>query len=140
MVISKFTTLKPINKTPNLTCIVDFVDIKDYTILENGAVQQVVITYALCVNPNQWELFLEEQAILGNQKAVAEENEKLKDACETILTTDPFGAKYSGWKLIDIYKANFLWVDQALKEMRNKYIVERLKIIKEAVDNGKITI
>lgn len=136
MVISKYTKL---TRNPNGKCIVDFIDMKDY--VDTGAdARQVVITYALCVDPENWDAFVAEQAGFTESKEKAQEDKKLTEACETILKTDPFDNKYNGWKLIDIYKANFLWVEKALNEMKNTFIVNRLKIIKEAVENGKIDV
>lgn len=140
MVISKYTKLKPITKSPATAAhIVDFVDVKDYVEVGNDA-RQVVITYAVCVDDRDWDNFIAEQAGFTEKKEQAEEDKKLTEACETILKTDPFGGDYNNMRLIDIYKANFLWVEKALKEMKNTYIVNRLKIIKEAVENGKIDV
>lgn len=139
MVISKYTKLTPMTRTTTTAHIVDFVDIKDYVEVGNDA-RQVVITYALCVAPEDWDKFIAEQAVFTEKKEQAEEDKKLNEACETILKTDPFGGDYNNMRLIDIYKANFLWVEKALKEMKNTYIVNRLKIIKEAVENGKIDV
>ena len=139
MVISKYTKLKKITASPNLPYIVDFIDIKDYVEVGNDA-KQMVITYALCVEEDDWEKFLLEQKAQMQKAAIEKENKELDEACQTILRTDPFGAAYNGKKLIDIVKADFLWFDKALKEMKNPYILTKLKLIKEAIDNGKIDV
>lgn len=139
MVISKYTKLKKITSSPNLPYIVDFIDIKDYVEVGNDA-KQMVITYALCVDPDDWDKFLTEQKAQMQKAAIERENKELDEACNTILRIDPFGATYNGKKLIDIVKADFLWFDKALKEMKNPYILPKLKLIKEAIDNGKIDI
>ena len=139
MVISKYTKLKKITASPNLPYIVDFIDIKDYVAVGNDA-KQMVITYALCVEEDDWEKFLLEQKAQMQRAAIEKENKELDEACQTILRTDPFGAAYNGKKLIDIVKADFLWFDKALKEMKNPYILPKLKLIKEAIDNGKIDV
>jgi len=140
MVISKYTKLKKITASPNLPYIVDFIDVKDYAHNEKGDIVNVVITYALCVEEDDWEKFLTEQKAQMQKAAIEKENKELDEACQTILRTDPFGAAYNGKKLIDIVKADFLWFDKALKEMKNPYILPKLKLIKEAIDNGKIDV
>ena len=136
MIWSKYTKLV---KNTKDKCIIDAVDIKDVYIDDTGA-HELTATYFLVVEPDQWDAFIAEQT---SQQTTIEKNEqdnKLLDACNTILKTDPFGARFNGYKLIDIFKTDFLWVDKALKEMKNQYIVSRLVIIKEAIENGKIEI
>ena len=140
MVVSKYTKLKKINASPSLPYIVDFIDVKDFACNDKGDIVQVTITYALCVEPEDWEKYLVEQKAQMQKAAVERENKELDEACNTILRTDPFGATYNGKKLIEIIKADFLWFDKALKEMKNPYILPKLKLIKEAIDNGKIDV
>ena len=136
MIWSKYTKLV---KNTKDKCIVDAVDVKDVYVGDNGA-YELTATYFLVVEPEQWEAFIAEQAGQQAEAQKTEQDKKLAEACDTILKTDPFGAQYNGYKLIDIVKTDYLWLDKALKEMKNQYIVNRLIIIKEAIDNGKIEI
>jgi len=95
--------------------------------------------YLLAVHLKDWQNFIEEQRQNANTSN-EQETKELTEACETVLKIDPFGGKYNGFKLIDICKANILWVYKAINEMHNKYIVDRLKIILKGAEDGKIDI
>lgn len=105
-----------------------------YRVLSIIEIENLNEIYFLVVQTTQFNDFIEEQKNLNDifkQKKNSPEDEKYKEACETILNTDPFGGHHSGKKLIDIFKNDRLWVDMAFRDLKNKYILEKLKIIKE---------
>lgn len=127
---------------------IDYINILEYETQNKYKVVSIIetkndIVYCQCVKLDDFDKFIEEQKQNNNaeaEKVLHKEQEALDEACNTVLKTDPFGGKYNGFKLIDIYKSNILWVDKALNEMHNKYIVDRLKIIQKGVEDGKIDI
>lgn len=137
MITSRY--IKLYKQQPSNTIIVDTVNIKDFIVTDSGG-YQAEITYLACVKTEDFDNFKQEQEQEAVKIVKQEENKKLEEACNAVLRTDPFGKKYNGWKLIDIYKANFLWVDKYINESTNKFMVEKLKIIKEAVENGEIDV
>lgn len=127
---------------------IDYLNITEYQTQNKYKAISIIetkdgVVYCQCVKLEDFDNFIEEQQINNNveaEKVLQKEQEALDEACNTVLKTDPFGGKYNGFKLIDILKSNALWVDKALEEMRNKYIVDRLKLILKGVEDGKINI
>ena len=61
------------------------------------------------------------------------------EACETPLKSDPFKSGWhNGHKLIEIRENDPEWWAKALKELKNNFIVAKMKIIEEGIANGKI--
>lgn len=74
-----------------------------------------------------------------------EKNESLKpdldfqNYLETYINRDPFGGKYSGKMIKEVFEAgDKRWLDTALKEMKNEFIRERLQYIIDRGGYGKI--
>lgn len=69
----------------------------------------------------------------------AENNEDFIEACETELKSDPFKSGWhNGHKLIEIRENDPEWWARALKELKNNFIVAKMKTIEEGIANGKI--
>lgn len=61
------------------------------------------------------------------------------EACETELKSDPFKSGWhNGHKLIEIRENDPEWWARALKELKNNFIVAKMKTIEEGIANGKI--
>lgn len=61
------------------------------------------------------------------------------EACETELKSDPFKSGWhNGHKLIEIRENDPEWWARALKELKNNFIVTKMKTIEEGIANGKI--
>lgn len=61
------------------------------------------------------------------------------EACETELKSDPFKSGWhNGHKLIDIRENDPEWWARALKELKNNFIVSKMRTIEEGIANGKI--
>lgn len=71
----------------------------------------------------------EEQEKLFEEKEQKKEDEELENAMDTILNSDPFGGVHAGQKLGYIYQNDKKWIERALKELRNTFILDRIKII-----------
>ena len=127
---------------------IDYINIVEHETQNKYRVVSIIetkndIVYCQCVKLEDFDAFIEEQKtniIIETENAKQKDKEILKEACETVLKIDPFGGKFNGKKLIEIYKSNILWVDKAIKEMRNKFIVDKLLLIQKGVNDGKIDI
>lgn len=61
------------------------------------------------------------------------------EACETELKSDPFKSGWhNGHKLIEIRENDPEWWARALKELKNNFIVAKMRTIEEGIANGKI--
>lgn len=61
------------------------------------------------------------------------------EACETELKSDPFKSGWhNGHKLIEIRQNDPEWWARALKELKNNFIVAKMRTIEEGIANGKI--
>lgn len=64
---------------------------------------------------------------------------QMQDNLDTIINYDPFGNKYSGKPIRDIFEAgDKAWIDKALKNMKNEYIREKLEYIVSRGGYGKV--
>ena len=62
-----------------------------------------------------------------------------ENSLDTIINKDPFGAKYSGRAIREIFEnGDREWLDIALSKMHNAFIVDKLKYILERGGYGKI--
>lgn len=58
---------------------------------------------------------------------------------DTIINSDPFGGKYSNKPIKAVFEAGDReWLDTALKNMKNKFIRERLQYVVDRGGYGKI--
>lgn len=58
---------------------------------------------------------------------------------DTVINKDPFGAKYSGKKIREVFEnGDAKWLETALKELRNEFIRDRLQYIVDRGGYGKI--
>lgn len=72
-------------------------------------------------------------------KPEADNSTDFIEACETELKSDPFKSGWhNGHKLIEIRENDPEWWARALKELKNNFIVAKMKIIEEGIANGKI--
>lgn len=81
---------------------------------------------------------LPKTALTENKKEL-ETDFDFENYLDTVINRDPFGAKYSGKKIKDIFIAGDKdWLDNALKNMKNEFIRERLQYIVDRGGYGKI--
>lgn len=79
------------------------------------------------------------QTAKQDTKPEAENNEDFIEACETELKSDPFKSGWhNGHKLIEIRENDPEWWARALKELKNNFIVAKMRAIEEGIANGKI--
>lgn len=58
---------------------------------------------------------------------------------DTTINKDPFGAKYSGKKIREVFEnGDIQWLEKALKELRNEFLRDRLQYIVDRGGYGKI--
>lgn len=58
---------------------------------------------------------------------------------DTVINKDPFGAKYSGKKIREVFEnGDAKWLETALRELRNEFIRDRLQYIVDRGGYGKI--
>lgn len=74
------------------------------------------------------------------QSAVSFERDiEFENNLDTIINTDPFGAKYSGKSIREIFECGDReWLDKALKLMHNEFIRKKLQYIVDRGGYGKI--
>lgn len=64
---------------------------------------------------------------------------EFENSLDTIINNDPFGAKYSGKMIREIFEnGDKQWIDTALSKMHNQFIVNKLKYIVERGGYGKV--
>lgn len=91
-------------------------------------------------------LFLEYICVENDGNCGHDYNSKIKDgdiefenALDTVINKDPFGAKYSGKRIREIFEnGDAAWLDFALKNMHNPFILDKLKYIVSRGGYGKI--
>jgi hypothetical protein len=72
-------------------------------------------------------------------KPEADNSADFIEACETELKSDPFKSGWhNGHKLIEIRENDPEWWARALKELKNNFIVAKMRTIEEGIANGKI--
>lgn len=58
---------------------------------------------------------------------------------DTVINKDPFGAKYSGKKIREVFESgDAVWLERALAELRNNFLRDRLQYIVDRGGYGKI--
>ena len=60
----------------------------------------------------------------------------VKNAYSTILNSDPFGMGCSGLTLKEIYENNPNWIEKAKKELKNTFILGKMEIIENYINEG----
>ena len=79
------------------------------------------------------------QTATQDTKPEAENSADFIEACETELKSDPFKSGWhNGHKLIEIRENDPEWWARALKELKNNFIVAKMRTIEEGIANGKI--
>lgn len=106
-----------------------------YEIEENNTILQIVEherTNTLIVEYLPRES--QEQIAVSFERDIEFENN-----LDTIINTDPFGAKYSGKSIREIFECGDReWLDKALKLMHNEFIRKKLQYIVDRGGYGKI--
>lgn len=76
---------------------------------------------------------------IGEGKTELKPDLDFENYLETYINRDPFGGKYSGKMIKEVFDAgDKRWLDTALKEMKNEFIRERLQYIIDRGGYGKI--
>lgn len=105
-------------------------------------IEQNGIVLQMCVNQMCDTMLIEYLPTIEHESTVTWKdggNMEFENSLDTIINNDPFGAKYSGHTIREIFeKGDRQWIDTALSKMHNQFIVNKIKYILERGGYGKI--
>ena len=126
------------NSVVRIYSTIDFLNNEEtlFIIEENNTILQMIeheATDSLIV-----EYLPREQNVMTNDVSF-ERDIEFENNLDTIINTDPFGAKYSGKSIREIFECGDReWLDKALKLMHNEFIRKKLQYIVDRGGYGKI--
>lgn len=132
-------TFKPISKYSTIEIMPLTTGFKlDGKIIQVGFVNEFIFIEK--INQEDLQKYYAEKIDNSKESCENKKDEKLEEALNTVLNTDPFCFGYEGKKLGEIFEIDKTgeWVKKALEKMKNEYIVKRIKLINEwrLLNNG----
>ena len=93
-----------------------------------------------CISDDDWHKYLLESVPQKIEEARTKPEVKIDkqviQALSTVLNYDPFNMGADNKTLREIYRDLPKWVEIARLDLKNKYILEKIKIIDEFIKNG----
>lgn len=84
----------------------------------------------------KWSRVPLEEFFTKKEKAVIDS--KLEDAMNTVINYDPFGGKFTGKTVAEACRSTE-WTEKAVKGLKNMFLLDRVKLVRGAMDEGVIS-
>lgn len=133
--ISKFSQIKLLNfeEINKLDKVIQAMKIDDYQLFLVEFIPNEFIESYLLENTKQGALIpTDKEAPFDSFPQKTQEQMELETALDTVLNNDPLG-RYNGCNLrVPFDKGDKQWVEWVLENMHNKFIRDKVKLIKES--------
>lgn len=133
--ISKFSQIKLLNfeEINKLDKVIQAMKIDDYQLFLVEFIPNEFIESYLLENTKQGALIpTDKEAPFDSSPQKTQEQMELETALDTVLNNDPLG-RYNGCNLrVPFDKGDTQWVEWVLANMHNKFIKDKVKLIKES--------